>query len=335
MPSFVPDLPVILAFALASIVLAITPGPDMALQLSRTVNYGRGHGLATAAGAMSGVAVHTTLVALGISVLIVAAPTLFLGANIAGAVYLLWLAYQAIVHGGGLKIAAKAKRTPTLRESYATGVGINLLNPKVVLFFVTFLPQFVDRHDVDAPAKLFFLGAEFIAVSIPLGLLTVVAAEQVAQAPHPQQMGAAGAQLEFCRGVHGVCRRDPYRAGAALTSCRLRGAPSPTLPTRGRAFRLSSLPGRRLSTGTVLHPPPFGEGWGGGRPKPPPRHELPPRLPCRRFCRCGQAHHPGAADRVSEAQADRLPGHRYACRASAATTLPASKPALARMARRH
>jgi threonine/homoserine/homoserine lactone efflux protein len=181
MPSFIPDLPVLLAFALASAILAITPGPDMALQLSRTVNYGRWHGLVCMAGAMSGIAVHTTLVALGISVLIIAAPALFLALKIAGAVYLLWLAYQAIVHGGGLKIAARAARLPSLKESYATGVGINLLNPKVVLFFVTFLPQFVDRGDPHAPGKLFFLGAEFILISIPLGVLTVLAAEQIAR----------------------------------------------------------------------------------------------------------------------------------------------------------
>ena len=181
MPSFVPDLPVLLAFAVASIVIALTPGPDMALQLSRTVNYGRTHGLLCMSGAMTGIVVHTTLVALGISVLIVAAPTLFLGLKIVGALYLLWLAYQAVVHGGGLKIAAKAKRTPTLYESYATGIGINLLNPKVVLFFVTFLPQFVERSDPNAPGKLFFLGAEFIIVSIPFGILTVIAAEQVAR----------------------------------------------------------------------------------------------------------------------------------------------------------
>lgn len=181
MPSFVPDLTTILTFAIAAFVLAITPGPDMALQLSRALNYGRSHGIACAFGGMAGIAVHTTLVALGISVLIVAAPTLFLALKIAGAIYLLYLAYQAIVHGGGLRIAARAKRTPTLYESYVTGIGINLLNPKVVLFFVTFLPQFVDRADSSAPGKLFFLGAEFILVSIPLGVLTVLLADKVAR----------------------------------------------------------------------------------------------------------------------------------------------------------
>ena len=66
-----------------------------------------------------------------------------------------------------------------MRQSYLTGVGINLLNPKVVLFFITFLPQFVDRADPGAPEKLFFLGAEFIIVSIPLMVLNVVLAEQL------------------------------------------------------------------------------------------------------------------------------------------------------------
>lgn len=182
MPDFIPDLPVILAFALAAVVLAITPGPDMALQLSRAINYGRAHGLACAAGAMSGIAVHTTLVALGISVLIVAAPALFLALKIAGAIYLLWLAWQAVTQGGGLRIAARARKVPTVRQSFMTGVGINLLNPKVVLFFMTFLPQFVSAGDPAASGKLFFLGAEFIVVSVPLAIGTVFAADWLAAA---------------------------------------------------------------------------------------------------------------------------------------------------------
>ena len=182
MPPFIPDLSVLLAFAVATIVLAITPGPDMALQLSRAINYGRAHGIAAMFGAMTGIMVHTALVAFGVSVLIIAAPPLFLALKIVGALYLLWLAYQAIVHGGGLRIAEAARKVPTLGQSFATGVGINLLNPKVVLFFVTFLPQFVDAHDPAATGKLFFLGAEFVLLSIPLGVATVFAAEWLAAA---------------------------------------------------------------------------------------------------------------------------------------------------------
>lgn len=182
MPAFVPDLSVILAFALAAFVLAITPGPDMALQMSRAINHGFWHGMATGAGAMTGIAVHTTLVALGISVLIVAAPPLFLALKIAGALYLVWLAWQALTRGGGIRITAAGKRAPTLWQSYATGLGINLLNPKVVLFFMTFLPQFVDAHDPAATQKLFFLGVEFIFVSLPMMVLIVVFAQWIADA---------------------------------------------------------------------------------------------------------------------------------------------------------
>ncbi len=182
MTAIIPDLPVLLAFAVATLVLAITPGPDMALQLSRAINYGRAHGMAAMFGALTGILVHTTLVALGISVLIIAAPPLFLALKIAGAIYLIWLAWQAVVHGGGLRIAAAAVKLPTLKQSFATGLGINLLNPKVVLFFVTFLPQFVEAHDPMATGKLFALGVEFVLVSLPIGLLIVYAAEWLAAA---------------------------------------------------------------------------------------------------------------------------------------------------------
>jgi threonine/homoserine/homoserine lactone efflux protein len=181
MPSFVPDLSVILTFALASIVLIVTPGPDMALQISRTVNYGRAHGVVASFGANVGILVHSALVAFGISILIVAAPVAFFALKIAGALYLLWLAYQAVVHGGGLKIAARDVRVPSLRESFLSGIGINLLNPKVVLFFITFLPQFVEHGDPAATGKLFFLGAEFVLLSIPFNLLLVALAGQIAE----------------------------------------------------------------------------------------------------------------------------------------------------------
>ncbi len=182
MPAFLPDLPVLLAFALAAFVIAITPGPDMALQMSRSINYGFLHGIASGLGAMTGIVVHTSLAAFGVSVLIVAAPPLFLALKVAGAVYLLWLAWQAVTKGGGLRLAAAGKRQPTLWRSYATGVGINLLNPKVVLFFVTFLPQFVSAGDPWAPGKLVVLGAEFIVISIPVLILTAACAQWIADA---------------------------------------------------------------------------------------------------------------------------------------------------------
>ena len=177
MPAFIPDLSVILAFALAAFVLAITPGPDMALFVSRTINFGRPHAFATMAGALTGIAVHTGLVAFGISVLIITAPAAFWLLKIVGALYLIWLAIQAIRDGGGLLVTRAAGHQPSLLQSYLTGLGINLTNPKVALFFVTFLPQFVSVDDPGAAGKLLFLGAEFVVVSLPIVIAIVLAAE--------------------------------------------------------------------------------------------------------------------------------------------------------------
>ena len=177
MPEFVPDLAVVLAFALAGFVLAVTPGPDMALFVSRTMNFGRLHGFATVLGALTGIAVHTMLVAFGISVLIVAAPAAFWALKIVGAIYLVWLAIQAIRSGGGILVTRSGGKLPSLAQSYMTGLGINLTNPKVALFFVTFLPQFVSAHDPAAVGKLLFLGVEFVAVSLPVVIAIVLFAQ--------------------------------------------------------------------------------------------------------------------------------------------------------------
>jgi threonine/homoserine/homoserine lactone efflux protein len=177
MPGFIPDLSVILTFALAAFVLAITPGPDMALFVSRTMSHGRAHGFAAGLGTTTGIAVHTALVAFGISVLIVAAPAAFWVLKIVGALYLVWLAIQAVRSGGGLLVARDSDRQPSFAQSYMTGLGINLTNPKVALFFVTFLPQFVSASDPAAASKLLFLGVEFIVVSIPIVVATVLFAE--------------------------------------------------------------------------------------------------------------------------------------------------------------
>ncbi|OAM80027.1 LysE family translocator [Devosia elaeis] len=177
MPAFLPDLPVILGFALAAFVLAVTPGPDMALFVSRTMNWGRSHGFATVLGAITGIGVHTMLVAFGISMLIVTAPAAFWVLKIVGALYLVWLAIQAIRDGGGILVTKAAGRQPSWGQSYLTGLGINLTNPKVALFFVTFLPQFVSADDPAAAAKLIFLGVEFVIVSIPVVIAIVLFAE--------------------------------------------------------------------------------------------------------------------------------------------------------------
>ena len=178
--SFVPDATVIAQFAVATFIIALTPGPDMTLFVGRALSEGRAAGLACMFGAMTGIVIHATMVALGLSALIVASPEAFLVLKVVGAGYLVWLAWQAILHGSAFS-PETAKRAPrSFFQNWATGLGINLLNPKIILFFMTFLPQFVSASDPHAAGKLFFLGLLFIPLSLPITTPMVIAADSFA-----------------------------------------------------------------------------------------------------------------------------------------------------------
>jgi threonine/homoserine/homoserine lactone efflux protein len=177
--TFLPDPATLLLFSGACFVLFITPGPDMSLFLAKTISGGRRSGLAAMAGAMTGCCVHTLLAALGLSALLAASTTAFTILKIVGALYLLWMAYDAIRNGSALSVAGEPSRKLSFRRTYMIGIGINLTNPKIVLFFVTFLPQFVAAGDPHAAEKLVFLGLYFIAFSAPLAALLVLGAERV------------------------------------------------------------------------------------------------------------------------------------------------------------
>jgi threonine/homoserine/homoserine lactone efflux protein len=177
--SFIPDLPALFTFSIASIVLFITPGPDMSLFLARTMTSGRNAGLASVLGANVGCIVHTLLVAFGISALVAASPTAFLVLKVIGAGYLLWLAVDAIRHGSSLNIGAVDRKQVTALNSFLVGVSVNLANPKVVLFFITFLPQYVSETDPNLTAKLLFLGIYFVVINIPLSIVMILGAEKL------------------------------------------------------------------------------------------------------------------------------------------------------------
>lgn len=178
--TFVPDLPVLLAFTLAGLVLFVTPGPDMSLWLARTLQGGRAAGLAAAMGTNAGCVVHSMLAAFGISVLIAASPVAFAALKATGAAYLLWLAWGAIRHGSALPVGAVAEAAPLpLWRHFATGLGVNLANPKVVIFFITFLPGFVVASDPHAAGKLLFLGLWFVSLNVVLSALLVLGAARV------------------------------------------------------------------------------------------------------------------------------------------------------------
>lgn len=177
MSAFLPDPATLFAYTIACIVLFATPGPDMSLFLSQTIAGGRRAGLAAMAGASVGCCVHSVIAALGLSALIAASATAFTVLKILGALYLLWLAVQAVRRGSALSVEA-GRPAPSLRRAFLIGLGINLTNPKVVLFFVTFLPQFVSATDPHATGKLLLLGFYFVLVTLPLAALMMLLAER-------------------------------------------------------------------------------------------------------------------------------------------------------------
>lgn len=180
--NFLPDFTILAAFTLAAAVLIVTPGPDMTLFVGKALTQGRAAGFAAMMGAASGVVVHTLLAAFGLSALLAASETAFMVVKIAGALYLVWLAVQAVRQGSALTLETQPGKMRGLGEVWLTGFGINLLNPKIVLFFVTFLPQFVSAGDADARGKLVFLGLYFIALSIPACGAMIMMAERFSAA---------------------------------------------------------------------------------------------------------------------------------------------------------
>ena len=159
--NFLPDLDVLLAYTAAAVVLVVTPGPDMTLFLGQTLTGGRARGIAAYLGASAGLVVHTMLAAFGLSALLAHSATAFGVLKIAGVAYLIWLAIEALRRGSALTLAPGAGRPQPLGQVFLTGVGINLLNPKIVMFFLTFLPQFVSAQrsacgrQADVPRPLF------------------------------------------------------------------------------------------------------------------------------------------------------------------------------------
>ena len=177
---FLPDIATFGAFAAASFVLAVTPGPDMTLFISRTLSQGTRTGLVVLAGTTFGCLVHTLAAVTGVSALLAASPEAFTLLKIVGAGYLLFLALQTI-RGGSTFEVSRSKAPVTMRRAFLNGLGVNMLNPKVLLFFMTFLPQFVSAGDPAAPAKMAFLGVMFVVLTVPLLVLMIFGADRLAE----------------------------------------------------------------------------------------------------------------------------------------------------------
>ena len=157
-----PDFALFLATSLA---ITFAPGPDNLQVLARGISQGRAAGLVAALGFAAGVTFHTTLAALGIAALLRSSPVAFEALKLAGAAYLVWIGLKAL-RSQGLATAGERPRQP-LATIFRQSVLGNMMNPKVTLFFVVFLPQFVDPHGTQAvTVQMLELGLVFMLQTV-------------------------------------------------------------------------------------------------------------------------------------------------------------------------
>jgi threonine/homoserine/homoserine lactone efflux protein len=151
-------------FIVACVLLAITPGPDSTLVFAQSLKHGARGGLVASFGVMTGCLVHVTAASVGLSALLAASASAFNVVKWAGAAYLAFIGLRTIITAGRAAAAtqeAQALRTPSV---FWTGFLTNVLNPKVAVFFVAFLPQFVSPHAAYAPLGFAALGLLVIAI---------------------------------------------------------------------------------------------------------------------------------------------------------------------------
>ena len=165
----------ILAFLLTAVMLTATPGPDNLMVLSVGMSKGRRAGIVFGLGCALGCLSHTVLAVIGVGAILAASPMAFTALKWAGGAYLIWLGTQALRHAGAVRIDGSSNNqapAESLRRTFSKGLVANAINPKVVLFFLSFLPQFVDASRGSMELQLGLLGLLFTAqAAVLFGLL--------------------------------------------------------------------------------------------------------------------------------------------------------------------
>ncbi len=161
-------------FVLASVALAVVPGPAVLYIVAQSVQGGRRVGVVSALGIATGGFVHVVAAVIGLSAVLTASATAFTVVKVGGAAYLVYLGIRVLRSPPDDTIGGR-RLEPTMRRVYTQGVVVNVLNPKTALFFLAFLPQFVDPDSAARP-QLALLGAIFIGIALTSDLVWALAA---------------------------------------------------------------------------------------------------------------------------------------------------------------
>jgi len=162
----VPSLENFLLFVAASIVLVITPGPNMIYLVSRTLCQGRAAGLVSLAGVQLGFVVHVLAAALGLSAVLLVVPVAYDAVRYAGAAYLLWLAWDALKPGSAGIFAPRPLPIDSPPRLFRQGLLTSILNPKVALFYLSLFPQFISPERGHVLVQGLVLGFTQIILSV-------------------------------------------------------------------------------------------------------------------------------------------------------------------------
>ncbi|WP_419534109.1 LysE family translocator [Endozoicomonas sp.] len=174
-------------FLIATLILALAPGPDLLYITTRGISQGAMAGLISALGVHTGVLIHTIIASLGLSALIASSTMGFSFIKYAGATYLCYLGIRTLFFSKGENSNEQCISKAALKKIFYQGVVTDVLNPKVILFFLAFFPQFIDPSSPSAQIDMLLLGLMFVAVAFPIDAAVGLFA------------GSVGKQLHHCK----------------------------------------------------------------------------------------------------------------------------------------
>ena len=175
-----PEIASLLAFAFIALGMVLTPGPNMVYLVSRSICQGRAAGLISLGGVALGVVFYMLCAAFGITAFVMAVPYAYDALRFAGALYLLYLAWQAVKPGGGSPFQVKDLPKDSPRKLFMMGFVTNLLNPKIAVMYLSLLPQFISPDHGSVLIQSLALGFTQITISVTVNAMIAIAAGTIA-----------------------------------------------------------------------------------------------------------------------------------------------------------
>ena len=175
-----PEISSLLAFGLLSLGMVLTPGPNMVYLISRSICQGRTAGLISLGGVALGFVFYMLCAAFGITALVMAVPYAYDALRLGGAIYLFYLAWQAVKPGGRSPFEVRNLPKDSSRKLFTMGFVTNLLNPKIAIMYLSLLPQFINPDHGSVLAQSLLLGITQIVVSISVNAVITVLAASIA-----------------------------------------------------------------------------------------------------------------------------------------------------------